>query len=460
METCTTWHLLTSIHRSKLDRNGGGIGYQDSSPSLHCWPSPHIRSLRFFLSGVYFVLFVSASTTPTYAGCFVKLAKYRSASPKPAKTPGTQENYRSARAVLAWGTIHDAYWLKEPYRVVEIPHRHAHTPLHLHASPNRRLVVVFLPRQIRIARRHGHADIDLGLRHLDTERRVAFHSGDLVVDAGRLAGEEVALQPDAVDAEARRLQHAHEADDGLLLRPGAFDVIVVVVQPGDGVRARGCGEGDAQVVLAQHAVEDRVAVRPVVVERLVDHIPGVAPPAPVRGLPEDVLAQHGREVGLIPRGASVVHPRRQLRVPYQVVAAEALAGPPRQAGDDLAFGEVEDVQLGFNKFPLSGGLAAHMFSRTEEEEEEEGEEERGLGTFCPLAGVSWPNSRVSVRMRKYVELSSSPLSVAVPKYFLPAFWASSFSWANPMGMSTRHTETTEKRTILSARWDRSLNPAR
>ena len=47
--------------------------------------------------------------------------------------------------------------------------------------------------------------------------------------------------------------------------------------------------------------------------------------------------------------------------------------------------------------------------------------------FMELAGVICPNSALLSRMAVYAASESSPLSVAVPKYFLPAAWARELS---------------------------------
>lgn len=91
----------------------------------------------------------------------------------------------------------------------------------------------------------------------------------------------------------------------------------------------------------------------------------------------DVLAQHSREVGLVPRGGG--DPRRQLLVPHEVMAAENLAISVREVGHNLTVGEVEDVELRLDELPLIGRqfsvpIVVSIIER--------------LLTFCPLAGVS------------------------------------------------------------------------
>ena len=51
-----------------------------------------------------------------------------------------------------------------------------------------------------------------------------------------------------------------------------------------------------------------------------------------------------------------------------------------------------------------------------------------------FAGVSWPNSMLLSRIAVYAVSESSGLSVALPKYFFPAVFASAFKPAVELGV--------------------------
>lgn len=127
-------------------------------------------------------------------------------------------------------------------------------------------------------------------------------------------------------------------------------------------------------------------------------------------------------------------------MPNEVMATQLLPVLGREVGNDFAFGEVEDVLLGLDELPLL--VLVRMMGRGRGCVSRGGEL-----TFMPLAGVSWPNSFVSDRIERYWLLVSSLVSVAVPKYTFPAFWASILSWAEARGSATAATRA-EERCIL------------
>lgn len=121
-----------------------------------------------------------------------------------------------------------------------------------------------------------HADVDLGVGDVDAEvghgaqaalEDLLGRGGD-VLGAG-LLGDQVALEADAVDLDAPRLDQLDDAHgaQGLGRGGAVLEVVVVVVQLGSRVGGSGDAEGDGEVRLADYAEEDVVTVGAVLVER-------------------------------------------------------------------------------------------------------------------------------------------------------------------------------------------------
>ena len=234
--------------------------------------------------------------------------------------------------------------------VVKIPHRDAHTARHIHTRLHRRRIIRRLLRLRRTRRRHRNPHVQLRQRHLDPERRERLQVRDLRLVARRRVADEVALQSDAVDAHALRLQVAHQLLCRARLGPCVLDVIVVVVELGGGVGGRGRAEGDGDEGGPDGVEPDVGAVGAVVVERLVDDVPGVAAAFVVSDDVGDVVLERGDQggVGPVARG----EPGWVLVVPVEVVAARDHAVVERGVDDGVAFGVVEDVLFGFGGVPL------------------------------------------------------------------------------------------------------------
>ncbi len=130
------------------------------------------------------------------------------------------------------------------------------------------------------------------------------------------------LHPDAVDLDPISLQHFDDGPGGLALVADSLEVVVVVVQLRARVRCRGRLEGDLDVLDAQDLVEDGISVGAIVVQRLVDHVPGIALAFPVVGHGRNVRLDHGSHRVGGPRG--VLDPRRELAMPYEIVASQHL----------------------------------------------------------------------------------------------------------------------------------------
>ncbi len=138
----------------------------------------------------------------------------------------------------------------------------------------------------------------------------------------------------------------------------SLDAVVVVVKLG--VRIDTCCrlEGQLDVFLAEDFVEDGFPVRAILVERLVDDIPGVAPALPMTGNVLDVTNDGFPQLWRRPVGR--LDPRGKLAVPDERVAAEDLVLLLGQGCDDLALGVVEDARGRLREEPLHpigrGGL--------------------------------------------------------------------------------------------------------
>jgi hypothetical protein len=78
----------------------------------------------------------------------------------------------------------------------------------------------------------------------------------------------VPLQADAVDLDAPGLDELDDAQGTFVLGVAVLEVVVVVVEFCGGVGGGGHAEGDGEVLFADDAEEDIVAVCAVFVERL------------------------------------------------------------------------------------------------------------------------------------------------------------------------------------------------
>ncbi len=118
--------------------------------------------------------------------------------------------------------------------VGEVPDGDAHTALHVRARLNDRLVVHLLLREERVRRGERHAYFELRARDLEPERGELLEHG--LERAGDLADDEVALEADAVDWHAVRLQLLHEVQHRGRLRAcvigGELKVIGEVTREG------------------------------------------------------------------------------------------------------------------------------------------------------------------------------------------------------------------------------------
>lgn len=225
-------------------------------------------------------------------------------------------------------------------------------------------VVSLLPLEVGLVGREDDTDVQLSQSNLDASLAVRVNHGNVIIDARGLAGRGVRLHADAIDLDALVLQHLDDLDRGLALGADALQVVVVVVQLGLRVDLGGGAEGQLDVLLAEGAVEDGLAVGAVLLEGLIDDVPGVAAALPVPGDVGDVVDDDVRQLGLGP--VAGLDPGSELRVPDEGVAAEDLVLLLGDGGDDLTLGPVEDALLGLGEEPLLAcqfySLVALMFS--------------------------------------------------------------------------------------------------
>lgn len=129
----------------------------------------------------------------------------------------------------------------------------------------------------------------------------------------------MALVADAVDADAVLLEEFHDTHGALELGTQVLQVVVIVVKLRCGIGGGGGTEGNGDVCLANNAEEDAVAVGAVLIQRLVDHVPVVAPAlVPAHNLVD--VVRHDVDQRRVVEVA-IGHPARQLRVPDERMAA-------------------------------------------------------------------------------------------------------------------------------------------
>ena len=212
------------------------------------------------------------------------------------------------------------------------------------------LVGLTLPGQVGRVGGRLQADVELGQGNLNAEIGEALDGVNVLVEGGVALGDEVGLEADAVNADALLLEHADDALGGGGLGAGRLKVVVVDVELGMGVDLGGRLEGELDVLLAEHLVEDRLAVGAVLVQHLVDDVPGVALAAPVAGDLGDVVDNDLAHLGLGP--VALLDPLGQLAVPDERVAAQVHAVLAGLGRHDVALGVVPDALRGADKRPL------------------------------------------------------------------------------------------------------------
>lgn len=162
-----------------------------------------------------------------------------------------------------------------------------------------------------------------------------------------LAHDEMGLKSDSVDTDVSLPQFLGKLQDGISLRTGVLNAVVVVVEL-DFVRVNfgqgflGKLECEIDILLADGLVPNATRERAVTVERFIDHIPRVAALAKMLDGLEDVIAHDGDQ-GL--RGPiSRCHPVGHLGRPDKVMATNGLSGASGQVHEVIAIGEVELIR--------------------------------------------------------------------------------------------------------------------
>jgi hypothetical protein len=132
-------------------------------------------------------------------------------------------------------------------------------------------------------------------------------------------------------------------------------------------------------------------------------------------------------------------------VPYKIVAAQVLPVVPRQIGNRICEAEIPLMPSRLDNLPLSESTISESSCSLASANN------HVRLTFILLPGTNCPNSRVSVKMEKYSVSLNSHVSVSVPKYNFPVFFASSFSCADALSVMI------EKRMVARTARDRILN---
>lgn len=159
------------------------------------------------------------------------------------------------------------------------------------------------------------AHVDFGVGDLDAERREALEVGGLVREGGGLADDEVALESDAVNLDVAGLEGLDDVPGGGGFGARVLDVVVIVVQLDVGVVESSSLECDGDVLGSNLAllacscevshgaysvVEDINPVGTVVIESLIDHVPGIALALVMGDFTLDMFLQCSDERGVGP----------------------------------------------------------------------------------------------------------------------------------------------------------------
>jgi hypothetical protein len=180
-------------------------------------------------------------------------------------------------------------------------------------------------------------------------------------------GSQVALQTNTVDLDAPGLDQLHDAERALVLGLAVLEVVVVVVELGGWVGGCGHAEGDGEVLFADHAEEDVVAVGAVFVEcflcllvfgfvgqlanvrTLVDNVPVRALSLVSAHYSVDVVLHHAHQRRVI---VDLVYPSRQLRIPYKSMASHLLVVLRGKVGNLVGATEAELSAVWLGGIPL------------------------------------------------------------------------------------------------------------
>ena len=171
------------------------------------------------------------------------------------------------------------------------------------------------------------------------------------------------LQANTINANLLALQVPDQLPHRLRFGRRALQVIIVIIKLGLGIQAKSGLEGELdELVASQDGGEDGLPEGAVLVEGLVDHVPGVALALVVVHDVGDVGDDYGAQLVLGPVLLGF-HPGRELRVPDQGVAPQELLVLGGEGGDDVTLGEVEGALGWFGEEPLCSNSVSILASR-------------------------------------------------------------------------------------------------
>ena len=135
----------------------------------------------------------------------------------------------------------------------------------------------------------------------------------------------MALHAHGINADALRLEPPDQPAYGIALC-GVGQRIVVVIQLCARVGLMGCTEGNLDEILANDAIERRLAERTVILYGLVNHIPAAHLALEVANhlLYVSPHAPYEHVAGYCPPGLVFEKPPRNLRMPHKAVACQRL----------------------------------------------------------------------------------------------------------------------------------------
>ena len=205
----------------------------------------------------------------------------------------------------------------------------------------------------------GTGEIELGHGALGGSGADGLEGGGDVVGVVEGAGlAEMGLGTDTVDGDAGGDPLLDVGDEtGGLGVGGRVQVVVVDVELGVGVGSAGGLEGDTDVVLAENLHEDVLAESTVLVEGLVDNVPGVDLALEVGHDLGDVVLHHIGELGLV---GDLLDPVGELRVPDKSVATDELAVLGGEVDEVVTTVEVEVAVGGLGGIPLHAVLRGDL----------------------------------------------------------------------------------------------------
>lgn len=176
------------------------------------------------------------------------------------------------------------------------------------------------------------------------------------VERARLA--KVSLGTNTVDGDTGGNPLLDVGDEALgLCVGGRVEVVVVDVELGVRVGGTGGLEGNADVVLTKNLHEDVLAEGAVLVEGLVDNVPGVDLALEVGHDLGDVVLHDVGKGGLI---VDVLDPLGKLGVPDKGVATDEVAVLAGEVDEVVTTGEVEVALAALGSIPLHGVLGSKL----------------------------------------------------------------------------------------------------